>query len=110
MWRTKKMKTADDYTRLIQRGEELEIQTVGELRAYLDACNELHLLSDEEPIQLEIQVGDTTYCGHTDFDVKDDSLPPHLSGNVYKKNAIKPITILQGVVFQIKHTGTVVGR
>lgn len=99
-------KDVDHYKNALSRGERIYIQNVGELKAFLEASN----LSDDEPIQLEVRVGNTTYCGHTDYDVPVDELPPHMSKNVYKKNEIEAISIPFGIVFQIKNTGTVVGR
>ena len=99
-------KDVDHYKNALSRGEKVYIQNVGELKAFLEASN----LSDDEPIQLEVKVGNTTYCGHTDFDMPADDLPPHLTDRVSKKNEIEAISIPFGVVFQIKNTGTVVGR
>ena len=99
-------KDVDHYKNALSRGERIYIQNVGELKAFLEASN----LSDDEPIQLEVKVGSTTYCGHTNFDIPADDLPPHMSKYVYKKNEIEVISIPFGIVFQIKNTGTVVGR
>lgn len=99
-------KDVDHYKNALSRGERIYIQNVGELKAFLEASN----LSDDEPIQLEVKVGNTTYCGHTDFDMPADDLPPHLTNYVNKKNEIEAISIPFGIVFQIKNTGTVVGR
>lgn len=99
-------KGVDHYKNALSRGEKVYIQNVGELKAFLEASN----LFDDEPIQLEVKVGNTTYCGHTDFDVPVDDLPPHMSRYVYKKNEIEAISIPRGIVFQIQNTGTVVGR
>lgn len=99
-------KDVDHYKNTLSRGERIYIQNVGELKAFLEASN----LSDDEPIQLEVKVGNTTYCGHTDFDIPADDPPPHLTSHVSKKNEIEAISIPFGVVFQIKSTCTVVGR
>lgn len=99
-------KDVDHYKNALSRGEKVYIQNVGELKAFLEASS----LSDDEPIQLEVKVGNTTYCGHTDFDISADDLPPHLTNHVSKKNEIEAISIPFGVVFQIKNTGTVVER
>lgn len=99
-------KDVDHYKNALSRGERICIQNVGELKAFLEAAS----LSDDESIQLEVKVGNTTYCGHTDFDVPADDLPPHLTNYVNKKNEIEVISIPFGVVFQIKNTGIVVGR
>lgn len=99
-------KDVDHYKNTLSRGERIYIQNVGELKAFLEASN----LSDDEPIQLEVKVGNTAYCGHTDFDIPADDLPSHLTSHVSKKNEIEAISIPFGVVFQIKSTGTVVER
>ena len=100
------MKSVDDYKYARRENKKIEIETIGELKAFLEASG----CADDEPIQLELIVGDTTYCGHTDFDVPCDELPPHMSKYVYKKNAIEAIELPVGLVLQIKNTGTVVGR